>query len=69
MKVKQFDELARGIVEEVPSLQRGRVWCLLCGHTEAVDAVQCLREGWPKHCGVTMTIDSPEERQARKTQS
>jgi hypothetical protein len=27
-----------------------------------VDAGVCLATGWPKCCGVTMTIDSPEER-------
>jgi hypothetical protein len=60
------EEFRRGVIDEVPSLSRGRVWCLTCGHTEAVDAARCLREGWPTHCGLTMTIDSPEERAARK---
>lgn len=65
-----FDRLAhiasgamhKGIAEKVPSLKRGRVWCHVCGHTEAVDSAQCLATGWPKHCGQTMSIDSPEER-------
>lgn len=61
--------LHRSIVDQVPSLSRGRVWCLMCGHTEAVDSARCLREGWPRHCGVTMTIDSPEERVARQRKS
>jgi hypothetical protein len=56
--------LHRSIVEQVPSLKRGRVWCHTCGYTQAVDAARCLREGWPKHCGQTMSIDSPEERKA-----
>jgi hypothetical protein len=65
MKLKQFEHLATNIVASVPALQRGRVWCHQCGHTEAVDSAQCLRDGWPRHCGETMSIDSPEE---RKTQ-
>ena len=27
-----------------------------CGHTERVNTFQCLREGWPKHCGETMEL-------------
>lgn len=45
-----------------PSLTRGRVWCRSCGHTQRVDSAQAMRTGWPKCCGCTMTIDSPEER-------
>ena len=44
------------------SLLRGRVWCTSCANTRQVDVTQCLKLGWPKCCGVTMTIDSPEER-------
>lgn len=50
------------IAATVPKLRRGRVWCLTCGHTQRVNAATCLRDGWPKHCGHTMTIDSPKER-------
>ena len=50
------------IVADVPQLQRGRVWCIECGATQRVDSAQCLRSGWPKCCGYTMTIDSPEDR-------
>ena len=53
------------VVERVPQLRRGKVWCTVCGRMERVDAGACLtRTGWPKCCGYTMTIDSPEE-QAR----
>lgn len=47
-----------------PSLQRGQVWCTVCGKTEKVNSGQALQTGWPKCCGYTMTIDSPEERKA-----
>lgn len=47
-----------------PSLTRGRVWCTVCGATRSVQAAGALRHGWPKCCGYTMTIDSPEERAA-----
>lgn len=47
-----------------PSLTRGRVWCRTCGRTQRVDSGACLSRGWPKCCGFTMTIDSPEEQRA-----
>ena len=50
------------VVDEVPQLKRGRVWCHTCGHTEPVDSRACLRSGWPTCCGQTMSIDSPAER-------
>ena len=67
MNLKDLADLASGglhrkIVEDVPAMKRGRVWCHTCGHTEAVDAAYCLGHGWPKHCGQTMSTDSPEER-------
>ena len=61
-------EKAGGLRERLatchPSLARGRVWCLSCGATQAVDAATCFRTGWPTCCGATMTIDSPKERAA-----
>lgn len=53
-------------VAEVPQLKRGRVWCRTCGSTLKVDAAYALRHGWPKCCGYTMTIDSPEEQTEEK---
>lgn len=41
---------------------RGLVWCITCGREQKVSAAWRLRNGWPKCCGATMTIDSPEER-------
>ena len=46
---------------EIPQIKRGQVWCRHCGSTQKVDGADCLRHGWPKCCGYTMTIDSPEE--------
>ncbi len=51
-------------IAALPQLKRGRVWCTTCGHSQSVNSNECLRSGWPKHCGYTMTIDSPEERAA-----
>lgn len=48
------------IVDDVPALKRGRVWCRTCRREQAVDGADCLRHGWPKCCGYTMTIDPPE---------
>jgi Zn finger protein HypA/HybF involved in hydrogenase expression len=44
-----------------PSLTRGQVWCRKCGNSQAVNSATALANGWPKCCGYTMTIDSPEE--------
>jgi len=46
-----------------PSIQRGQVWCRECGGTQKVNPAYSLQHGWPKCCGYTMTIDSPEEQQ------
>lgn len=47
-----------------PQLKRGQVWCHTCGGTVFVDSARCLQYGWPKCCGLTMSVDSPEERNA-----
>lgn len=51
-------------------LDRGRVWCTVCGNTQMVNAkaIVWFSDGmhWPKCCGYTMTIDSPEEREAMR---
>ncbi|WP_368911598.1 hypothetical protein [Taklimakanibacter deserti] len=60
-------DLHKTIVDEVPQLKRGILWCTKCGHTTSIDAADALRNGWPRHCGYTMTIDSPEERAARRS--
>ncbi len=52
------------VVESVPQLKRGRVWCRTCGFTMSVDSGECMRSGRPKCCGHTMTIDAPQEREA-----
>lgn len=49
-------------LSEIPSLKRGLVWCTICGRCIKVNSGGCLSKGWPKCCGYTMTIDSPEER-------
>lgn len=45
-----------------PQMKRGQVWCHQCGNTQRVNSAQCLKTGWPKCCGYTMSLDSPEER-------
>lgn len=57
-------ELHKKLAASHPKLSRGQVWCLSCGHTKKVDSAGALANGWPKCCGYTMTIDSPEERSA-----
>lgn len=51
-----------------PKLSRGQVWCYECGRTQKVNSGYAMRYGWPKCCGYTMSIDSPEERAAIKSE-
>jgi hypothetical protein len=64
MSFERLRNLHNSIIDAVPQLKRGQVWCHRCGHTQPVDSANALRRGWPKHCGETMSIDSPEERAA-----
>jgi hypothetical protein len=56
--------LHQKLAESHPKLTRGQVWCRSCGSTRRIDSAGAMQHGWPKCCGYTMTIDSPEE-QAR----
>jgi hypothetical protein len=49
-----------------PSIERGMVWCTTCKRKQRVDPAECFRSGWPRCCGYTMTIDSPQKRAALK---
>lgn len=53
--------LLETIATQIPQLARGQVWCRQCGRTRRTDSAESMRHGWPKCCGYTMTIDSPEE--------
>lgn len=65
MKLEKFLAVVHErIANDVPQLARGQVWCIKCGTTKRVNSALALRYGWPKCCGVTMTIDSPDERKA-----
>jgi hypothetical protein len=55
------------ITKSVPQIERGKVWCTVCGRMQRVDGSVCLASGWPKCCGYTMTIDSPQWRAAHRT--
>ncbi len=59
------NNIEQNIINEIcshPKLARNKVWCRICGREENVDSKRCMKEGWPKCCGETMTIDSPDER-------
>lgn len=56
-----MNDLHKTLAQCHPKLARGQVWCRTCGMTKKVDPAECLRYGWPKCCGQTMTIDAPEE--------
>lgn len=44
-----------------PRMKRNQVWCRTCGKTLKIDNRECMKSGYPKCCGYTMTIDSPDE--------
>ena len=48
------------LIECHPKLARRQVWCLSCGSTRRVE--NGLRDGWPKCCDATMTLDAPGDR-------
>ena len=55
----------RNDIAAILQIKRGMVWCTTCRRSERVNGVNAtLGGGWPKCCGYTMTIDSPEERAA-----
>lgn len=51
------------------SLTRGQVWCRSCGASRRIDSANALRSGWPKCCGYTMTVDSPDEQAAMEAKA
>lgn len=63
MQLPDVTGMYKSMVEGAPQLKRGIVWCHECGASQQVDSAYCLRNGWPKCCSQTMSIDSPEERQ------
>ncbi len=40
--------------------------CETCGARVPVNPAQCLREGWPKCCGQTMTLGEPKKKESDK---
>jgi len=44
-----YQDMARGMPDQVT--------CRTCGTTQKVDPAHCLRHGWPKCCGATMSLD------------
>lgn len=58
------DVMHKRIADAVPQIARGKVWCTVCKREQSVIGALALARGWPKCCGYTMTIDSPEERAA-----
>lgn len=39
-----------------PVLTAGFVQCEKCGNSQQVDSARALKNGWPKCCGLTMTL-------------
>ena len=60
--VNKGNKFLKKVVNENDKLKRNKVWCKKCGRSVLVNSYDCLQNGWPRCCGETMTIDSPEER-------
>ena len=60
----ETNKFFRTVANKIPQLERGKVWCTVCSREQQIDSGSALKNGWPKCCGYTMTIDSPEERAA-----
>ena len=57
----RFPTMSHDAIDKIAAdakLMRRRVWCRTCRREE--DVANGLRDGWPKCCGFTMTIDPPE---------
>lgn len=59
-KITRLAGIHDQLADSHPALARGMVWCRSCGRSERVYSAYCLRHGWPKCCGYTMTIDHPD---------
>lgn len=42
---------------EAAGIKQATVYCTVCGASQEVDGAECLRSGWPKCHGYTMTLD------------
>ena len=57
----------RQSLSDIPQIKRGLCYCHECGRTESISGVN-FSTGWPKCCGYTMSLDSPDERAALRSQ-
>jgi len=64
-KLPDLDTIYRDMTSSSRQMARGQVWCYQCGRTQKVDTTHCLRHGWPKCCGQTMSISNPREQPNR----
>lgn len=60
-RVRKLVGIHERIAADVPQIARGKVWCRTCGREQSVNGAECLRSGWPKCHGATMSIDPPSE--------
>lgn len=56
--VKKSADLHESMAQCNPSLEMGIVYCKKCKRVIKTDAAECLRSGWPKCCGETMSLKS-----------
>lgn len=49
-------------LNSIPQVKRGLVYCHECRRVQSFAGTNPFCDGWPKCCGYTMSLDTPEER-------
>jgi hypothetical protein len=62
MQLPNFDAMYKDMAKDLAH----SVTCGQYGRKQAVDPEQCLRRGWPKCHGQTMSLDSTPQREVAK---
>lgn len=58
--INKVKNIHQSVAQEVfPNISK--VYCKTYKNELEVDPAYCLAHGWPKCCGYTMTIDTPEK--------
>lgn len=60
MTLKNLIGIHQKIVDDVPALKKGVVYCHVCMREQKVNPAHCLAHGWPKCCQTTMSLDPPK---------
>ena len=56
----------QAIANSHPKLAAGMAYCHSCERSQHVNSGAAPKTGWPKCCGYTMSLDTPEDRRQFK---